>query len=244
VLEEPPRSHREVHYTGVAYALDTDQIRYREEHWVFVDGAVLTRLVLYRCPGGQPFARKWLHYVADPWAPEFDFEDARDGYQEGVGEEKGRWRVYVRANATTALRSTLMDRRMDVVIDAGFDAFVQSHWAALTHAEAVPATFIVPSRLDTLALVLKPMDTLTVGTRRFRLRLDGWLATLAPSVELTYSEADHRLEQFTGLSNIRDERGRPQRVRIVFPAGAIESPVRRADVQVAAQIPLVSRCPP
>lgn len=234
----------DVHYSGVAYAIDGTQVRYREEHWTYLDGTTPARLVLYRCPGGQPFARKWLRYVAAPWTPEFDFEDARDGYEEGVRLEEGQWRVHVRANATAMIRTATIESRSNLVIDAGFDAFVRAHWAALTQAEGLPAIFVVPGRLDTLTLRLKPMDGSPIGTRRFRLRLDGWLAAWAPSVELTYSESDHRLEQFTGVSNIRDEHGRPQRVRIAFPASDRESPGRREDLELAAKLPLVSRCPP
>ena len=63
LLMATPGHAVERHYTGVAYAADTDQVRYREEHWLFDDHGVQTRLVLYRCPAGQPFAKKTMRYL-------------------------------------------------------------------------------------------------------------------------------------------------------------------------------------
>ncbi|WP_373848279.1 hypothetical protein, partial [Achromobacter insuavis] len=53
------------HYLGYAYAPHGGAERYREEHWVVRDGARQTRLVLYRCPDGAAFARKWVRGGVD-----------------------------------------------------------------------------------------------------------------------------------------------------------------------------------
>lgn len=233
-----------VHYMGMAYAVDGGALRYREEHWLFHERGTLTRLVLYRCPTGQPFARKWLHYTGQPWAPEFSFEDARDGYQEGARRAADAWQVYVRQRADASTKSAQLASRPDTVIDAGFDAFVQAHWAVLSQADGMQAAFLVPSRLSYLDLRLKPVPITHAGARSFRLSLDGWLGTLAPSIQLNYADADHRLEQFVGVSNIRDERGHRQRVRIDFPADAIGPTPTHAEIEAAARLPLTPHCPP
>ena len=232
------------HYSGMAYAADGGALRYREEHWLFREQGTLTRLVLYRCPGGQPFARKWLHYPNQPWAPDFTFEDARDGYQEGATRLQGAWRVYVRQRADAPTESADLPARPDTVVDAGFDAFVQSHWAALARPEGVQAAFVVPGRLGYLDLKLKPLASVHGDSRQFRLGLDGFLGAIAPSVQLTYANADHRLEEFAGISNIRDERGHRQRVEIRFPLDAVGPAPARAEVESAARVPLTSHCPP
>lgn len=232
------------HYSGVAYAADGGQLRYREEHWLFREQGTLTRLVLYRCPNGQPFARKWLHYAEQPWAPDFTFEDARDGYEEGATRMPGAWRVYVKQRADASTESADLPSRPDAVVDAGFDAFVQSHWVALTRPEGMQAAFVVPGRLGYLNLRLKPVAGVHGDSRQFSLGLDGFLGALAPSVQLTYASADHRLEEFAGISNIRDERGHRQRVRIRFPLEAVGAIPVPADVEAAARLPLTSHCPP
>jgi len=232
------------HYSGMAYAADGGALRYREEHWLFREQGTLTRLVLYRCPSGQPFARKWLHYPDQPWAPDFTFEDARDGYQEGATRLPGAWRVYVRQRADAPTESADLPARPDTVVDAGFDAFVQSHWAALTRPEGARAAFVVPGRLGYLDLKLKPLASSHGDSRQFRLGLDSFLGVIAPSVQLTYANADHRLEEFAGISNIRDERGHRQRVEIRFPLDAVGPAPARAEVESAARLPLTSHCPP
>ena len=232
------------HYSGMAYAADNGQLRYREEHWLFREQGTLTRLVLYRCSGGQPFARKWLHYGDQPGAPDFSFQDARDGYEEGATRMLGAWRVYVRERADAPTQSADLPARPDTVVDAGFDAFVQSHWAALNRPEGVQAAFVVPGRLGYLDLKLKPLTNVHGDSRQFRLGLDGFLGALAPSVWLTYANVDHRLEEFAGISNIRDERGRRQRVRIQFPREAIGPAPAQPDVEAADRLPLASHCPP
>ncbi|MET3650653.1 hypothetical protein [Dyella japonica] len=232
------------HYSGIAYAADGGPIRYREEHWLFREQGTLTRLVLYRCPNGQPFARKWLHYSGQPWAPDFTFEDARDGYLEGATRMPGAWRVYVRDRADATTRSAALPSRPDTVVDAGFDAFVQSRWATLNRPEGVQAAFVVPGRLGYLDLKLKPLASSRSESRQFRLGLDGFLGAIAPSLRLTYASADRRLEEFVGISNIRDEQGHRQRVQIRFPLDAVEPAPTRAEVESAARLPLTSRCSP
>lgn len=231
------------HYIGAAYAADDGRLRYREEHWLFNDRGTLTRLVLYRCPSGPPFARKWVRYTSQPWTPEFALEDARDGYREGVRRTQNGWQVYVQLSAGTPTKTAQLPSRPDAVIDAGFDAFVQARWNSLAQSDGVVyAAFVVPGRLDYLDLRLKPMEGAPSGSRRFRLSLDGWLGSLAPSLELTYADSSHQLEQFEGISNIRDDRGRRQRVRIEFLHEAVSTTPNAADIAAAAQLPLTARC--
>src|SRR5687768_6044621 len=68
---------------GTARSRDGGEVVYRETHWRLTGGA-LSRVVLYRCPDGTPFARKRLWGDPDAIAPRFEFVDGRDGYREGV----------------------------------------------------------------------------------------------------------------------------------------------------------------
>lgn len=232
---------QERHYLGVAYAEDTGQVRYREEHWLFVEQAVPTRLVLYRCPSGPPFARKWLRYTGAAWAPEFELRDRRDGHVEGARRVAGAWQVYRQNQAGAPMQTAPLAERADTVIDAGFDAWVQAHWNALGPGQTLAAAFLLPSRLDYLRVKLRNTGE-DAGTRQLRMSLDSWLGVIAPSVQLTYAQADHRLIQFVGISDIRDASGHSQRVRIEFPASGIEPAPTRAQIDEAAALTLVDRC--
>jgi hypothetical protein len=72
--------------------------------------------------------------------------------------------------------------------------------------------------------------------------LDGWLSAIAPTVDLSYTEADHRLMQFTGISNIRDAHGKRQRVLIDFPTPDTQAMPTHAQVDAAANATLAKQC--
>ena len=233
------------HYTGVAYGVDTGQVRYREEHWLFEDGGVPTRLVLYRCKSGQPFASKIVHYRKNAWDPDFELHDHRDGYLEGAEYVQSTWRVYVKENAASRQQEDRLPEHTNTVVDAGFDDYVQTHWDALQSGRDLTAAFLMPSRLAYVNVKLQPDGASTkdgVAVRRFRMKLDSWLGAIAPSISMVYSETAHRLLEFVGPSNIRDAGGKRQQVRIEFSPRDEPVPTS-AQIQAAQRETLVDRCP-
>lgn len=231
------------HYIGVAYTEDRQRISYREEHWLFDDNGIRTRLVVYRCPSGPAFARKWVRYsAAQPSAPEFDFVDARDGYRESVRRVKQGLQVYVQKGADAVSDSIILAPREGVVVDAGFDAYVQEHWAELSRSGDLRASFVVPSRLTYMDLRLATVQD-DGHVRHLRMSLAGWLGVLAPKVDLMYALDDHRLLSFQGISNIHDAGGHNQMVHIEFPASGEQAAPSLADIRTAASEPLATRCP-
>jgi hypothetical protein len=230
------------HYTGVAYTEDGKQVSYREEHWLFDDQGTRTRLVLYRCSTGQAFARKWVHYTGPAATPEFDFIDARDGYREGVHHTAGGLQVYTQKGDQAAADSAELKLREGAVVDAGFDAYVQEHWAELSRSGGMRAAFVVPSRLSYMDLKLAVVDD-DGQQRHLRMSLAGWLGAVAPTVDLIYTTSDHHLLSFQGISNIRDNSGHRQRVRIEFSASDELAAPSPSDIQTAAGAPLTAHCP-
>ncbi|SEN17991.1 hypothetical protein SAMN02800694_3012 [Luteibacter sp. UNCMF331Sha3.1] len=232
------------HDIGVAYEAEGDRVSYREEHWLFDEGAVRRRLVLYRCPGGAPFARKELRFDGAPWAPGLAFEDARDGYRHSVSMTGTRLRVAVRRGSVEEDRTVLLDATPDTVVDAGFDDYIREHWDAVNRAEGVRVRFVMADRQKAFDVSVKPSGPASPGdrVRHFRLRLDGWLGLVAPAIELSYTVADRRLSEFAGISDIRDERGRSQKVRIRFEAPNRLPADFRDEIARVRSLPLASSC--
>jgi hypothetical protein len=228
------------HYVGTAYAAADNRVLYREEHFVFDDKGTRTRLVLYRCPSGAPFARKWVRNVGPAEVPDFDLVDARSGYREGVTGPLHAREVYTQANGESSKRWATLPDRADAVIDAGFDAYVYAHWNDLGARHHM--AFVVPSRLGYVDLTITG-DTADAATRHIRLSLDAWYSFAAPSIDLTYDNADRRLARFEGISNIRTAEGGSQRVRIEFPRSDEQPAPTAAAIQAAAALALTSRCP-
>ncbi len=234
------------HYLGVAYADGGDRVSYREEHWVYEDKDGQTRLVLYRCPSGAPFARKWVRERGRPVMPDFDFVDARNGYREGAHRQADGLEVYVQKGADAPRRATTLALPEDGVIDAGFDAYVRNHWARLGQRSDLHMAFMVPSRLSYMDLRLDVTQDGSLDgqpVRRLRMSLAGLLGLVTPTIELTYAMGDHRLLRFQGISNIRDDAGRNQRVRIEFSPSDERSPPTRAEIDAAGSMALVAHCP-
>lgn len=224
------------HYEGQAYRLKGGQLLYRESHWLQADGE---RLVLYRCPTGEPFARK---VVSDGTpAPDFELVDARDGYREGVRTRDGQREVFTQANGKAGEQRKPLPSRSQQIIDAGFDAYIRQQWNTLTPSDTRQVAFVLPSRLDTLAFKLQPRDSRDPAARSFRLSLDAWYGAAIPGITVTYAQAGRRLLRFEGIGNIRDDQGDYPSVRIEFPPAQRRS-ATPGEIDAARRQPLVNRC--
>lgn len=231
-------------YTGLAHARDGGQLLYREQHWIYHDHGKPARLVLYTCPDGKAFARKHLDGPLDSSAPDFDFLDARSGYRAGAHKRDGKLQVYVQQNAQANRRSKLLPLTKDAVIDAGFDAYVHTHWDALAQSDAT-VPFLLPSDLKYIDIKLSgSSDTTEHGqrVRKLRMRLAAWYGFAVPAIHLTYSVDGHRLLRYVGMGTIRDAKGDNQNIRVDFPADARHDDVPQAQLQKALNEPLNGRC--
>ncbi len=196
------------------------RLLYREEHLLrYADGALRERLVTYRCADGTAFARKRVDYAGAALAPAFVLDDARTGYREGLAREGAAARALVRETAAAPERSGPLAASPSLVADAGFDEFIRRHWDTLVPAGEARIDFVVPSRLEALGFRVRglgPGDIDGVPAQRFRLTLGGWLAWIAPQIDVAYDARDRRLLRYEGLSNIRDADGDPLLARIDF----------------------------
>lgn len=227
------------HREGTAYARDDGRVLYRESHYTWTDGAHRRRLVLYRCPGGDVFARKTVDYTPSPTAPDFSFEDGRDGYREGVRRVDGGREVFVRESRDAAEQRRVLVPPDGAVIDAGFDESVRMRWDALA-ANGVRVPFLVPSRFAFYDMRIDTDAAPAGDVRRLRLQLDRWFGFLVDPIDLAYANDDRRLLEFSGVTGIRDPRGRPLEARIDFPQPA--EPIDAGERDRAARLPLVRAC--
>lgn len=231
-------------YQGDAYAVSDGRVLYSESHWRYHDGGVEVGLVLYRCPDGQPFARKHLRAGTNAQAPDFDLTDVRSGYTEGVRSDGGSREVFSRTNRQSPERTAVFKSGADTVIDAGFDAFVRSHWDALATA-SVPLSFVVPSRVASLRFEARRIADESVdgvAARRLRLSLASWYGGLLPHIDVWYTLDTQRLVRYEGISNVHDAHGKNVVVRIEFPRQQRNTDSTPAEVDAAVAVPLTGTC--
>lgn len=208
--------------TGEARDARTTRLLYREHHVLRPsDTQPAERLIVYRCADGIAFARKRADYRTSRTAPEFAFEDARSGHREGLR----------RAGGAVHLRSGKKERALraspTLVADAGFDEYLRAHWATLAGGGERVVPFAVPAFGRALDFRITRLDAGQVaGTpvERFRLTLDGMLGALAPKLDVDYDARSRRLRRFTGVTDLRDDRGKPLNVRIDFPQAPVMVP--------------------
>lgn len=228
---------------GRAYAATDGRLLYRETHWLQGSAEAPSRLVLYRCADGRPFARKWMTPQGSPQTPDFVFDDGRDGHQEGVRGGGSARTVYSRADAGAPTVSSALRIPPDAVVDAGFDAAVRRHWSALQAGQGVAFQFLLPSRQRLVPLRLQRTGSVNwqgQPAQRLQMKLDAWFGFAVPAVNLVYASADRRLLQFSGTGNIRDGKGRYPQVRVEFPAMPVSTSA--AELAAARAQPLVKTC--
>lgn len=233
------------YFEGKAFALSDGHVMYLESHWLYEDHGDPSRLVLYRCPNGKPFARKTVHDDGSSTAPDFELDDARTGYREGIRQVNRKRVVFVRDQTGARERSAIVKTSPNLVIDAGFDAYIRDHWKALGAKGSAEIRFLVPSRLKTMKFSVKRMaDTRVNGraARQFRLGLASWFGFALPHIEVAYDTRSRELLRFVGLANIRGNHGDNVRARITFDP-ALKKNVSQAALAKAEQEPLDGRCP-
>ncbi|MCF7750372.1 hypothetical protein KQ945_06415 [Bacillus subtilis subsp. subtilis] len=228
---------------GRAYAPADGRLLYRETHWLQGPPTARARLVLYRCADGRAFARKWMTPQGSAQTPDFAFEDARNGYQEGLQGDAGTRTVYVREDAHAERTRRAIVVPSDAVVDAGFDAAVLGHWDALQAGRSVAFQFLLPSRQRWVPLRLQRSGAVTwqgQPAEQLQMRLDAWFGFAVPAVTLVYARNSPRLLQFSGTGNVRDAHGRYPQVRIEFPAEPVVATA--AELAAARQQMLVATC--
>jgi hypothetical protein len=231
-------------FSGDAYAIAGGDLLYHETHFQFADDTGTEQLVLYRCPNGQPFARKRSHDDGNAQTPDFDLVDARLGYREGVRRRGDQREVYVQRTAAQPEQADLLRVPPDGVIDSGFDAFAQKHWHELQRGDTVRFNFLVPSRRTFFAFKVSRIANPTApsGALTFRLSSGSWFSFLLPHIDITYDTATRHLVRYEGLSNIRGANGKNLQVRYEYPKIAVNHDVAPADIAAAIATPLASSC--
>lgn len=223
---------------GRAMSRDDGRLLYRELHYLDRDGDAARRVVLYRCPDGAAFARKIVHTHGAATQPDFAFHDARSGYREGVRTRDGTREIFVQ-RGDGAARTAALPAADDAVIDTGFDAAVRAHWSALGEAPQ-QLSFLLPDRFAFMPVRVSKVGDAD-GVRQLRMSVDRWFGFAVAPIELRYGLNDKRLREFAGPGSVRDARGKPREVRIVFSAQPPRS-VAATEVAAALADPLAGRC--
>lgn len=218
-------------------------VLYREVHWQAGKTDSAERWVLYQCADGQPFARKHVPAGGQPQARGYVLDDRRSGQMAQVRTEAGSVWIDWKESTAASPRQHHLVLAPDAVVDTGFDAAVRLHWPALMRGERVSLPFLVPGRQRFYPVQVRRSGALQwrgITAHAIEVRLDTWYGGVAPRLSLVYADADRRLLEFSGASNLRDARGDYPDVRVRFAALPAERP--RSEWQQMWSQPLVNHC--
>lgn len=229
-----------VSYSGTAFTRHSHLFLYGEQDWLKFSGDhIAERVVLYTCRDGSAFARKTVSYV-ESTDPDFLLEDVSNGMREGV-RTAGKARTVFYGDRKDAEKSKPLPKVPGLVADAGFDEFIRAHWPALVAGQTLSLNFLVPSRLEDISFQVQRVRSDTVDGKPaevFRLKLSGILGWLIRGIEVYYSEDQHTLVRYDGLSDLRDASLDNWQTEIHFPS-ARQTASRQA-LEAARTAPLTA----
>ena len=136
--------------TGTAQHTDTGTIAYSEFHNICHD----THSVRYETASGSVIADKRIEYSHGSTTPLFQMQDHR--FQRTTGNE---WRdnhfIIYRQEKNRQRHEKKQPPSASLIIDAGFDHFIRTHWNDLVAGQSLPFDFIVSDPLITLHMTLE-----------------------------------------------------------------------------------------
>jgi len=207
--------------TGTAYNQNDNQVVYREFYTAVNSNNEVT--VNYAKPDGTTFATKTLIYKGDPTQPEFEFHDQRDDEKTSAQFRAGRLVLSHSLNFATN-EKTIMNNA-GLVIDAGYDAFIQKNWDQLTSGKKQTYEYALPTIPDTTRLQVRevPAKDTPLATRQlpsdwhyFLIRpASKFSAIFANLIYVAYSPEKY-LMRYYGKAPIDNDKGKEFNVRIEY----------------------------
>ena len=232
-----PRTDSEIptYFIGYAYDIDSQKLVYSEHHQYVTP---TLHKVEYREPSGEVFATKTIDYSHSFFAPNFTQHNLRNGekitiYRKNPMSEKIKYHLKYQENTKNEPENEIIKYRPRLIIDAGFDHFITKNWDALLSKKSRTIDYLIPSAFDHYELTVKE-NTCTNTTSNpnvpstsnesihcFSISASSFFIGLFSSqLGLTYAKNNTseiiRLIEFRGRSNISDQDGNYQNVKINY----------------------------
>ena len=185
---------------GTAYHTESGDVMYSEEHIYMSDNH---HQVIYREKDGSVFAEKMLDYSESEFMPDFYHENTRNGEIVAVNVNAKTIEVNYRRSLNSNQKKDALDHSGIVIVDAGFDKFIQANWNKLVGGEKLEFDYLIPVRSKTFTLSLQGKKCNVPGRACFEISTASLLlGILVRSIHLEYNVETKSLLRFKGKSNI------------------------------------------
>jgi hypothetical protein len=192
---------------GTAYDRSSGQLLYREHH--YCEPSRSQCVVRYKDTGGELIAQKDLDYRNSTVSPALVMVDFR---------RDSEVRIPFIAND-------------ELVVDAGFDNFVREQWDTLSAGQTVSFQFQGVGFDSPLDMKIGAATDADCADSQLCLavNIDSWLlSAFVDPIQLYYSRDGRELQRYSGISNLKGDRGESMDVDIFYEyqdAGPTATPV-------------------
>lgn len=207
-------------YSSVAQSKDGTSV-YQERHEVvFVDQRVQTAKSQYLDPSGRLIGVMSSNFSNRITIPDYEYYDLRTGLSHGIkltGDKITLWRKGKDGKIENSeFFESKFQRETLLVGCQGLHYYLIENLKFVKERETIPVVYFIPGKLDYYKFTLK-MDREDEEYIYFKLSIDNFFLRLfTSSLDLKYRKSDRRLVQFSGLSNITNDRDQMQNVVIDY----------------------------
>lgn len=202
---------------GQAYSLESGELLYTEQHQKLPNRQ---HSVVYSEPSGDVFARKQIDFSKSLIRPSFQQLNQRNGEDIQVTQQADNFLIRYRESADSKEETEVIGDKANMVIDAGFDAFVRQYWQPLMTGKAMDIEYLVPSKQTTFSFRFQKASCLAdtpANAVCFTLSPVSWLVKMAVDpIVVAYDKQQKQLLRFTGRANISNAKGKYQSVDIRY----------------------------
>ncbi len=198
------------HTIGIARDAQDNSVRYIEHHQYDDNGQHEVR---YFDPSQNILLEKLMAYDGLPQHPSIVQRDYLRDTQVEVryGKEVA---TMVTSQGDKSEQFTF-DISPEIVVDAGFDAYIRDNWARFDQQSRQEVTFAIAGQSRLLPMKIERTDVREYGAS-FRVIPANWLVRmLFPEIRLNYDENRH-LVRYEGFTNLKTETNQSRDVVIEF----------------------------
>lgn len=191
VIQESAASVR--HTIGIARDTNDNSVRYIEHHQYSENGQHEVR---YFGPGQNVLLEKLMAYEGLPQHPRIEQTDFVSDTSISVSYDTDQ-AMMVTSSGEESEEFTF-ELTPDIVIDAGFDAYIRENWASFTNDKPRAVTFAIAGQNRLLPMKIRRTAFDESGAS-FSVIPANWLVRLIlPEIQLSY-DADRQLSRYEGF---------------------------------------------
>lgn len=211
-----------VKYRGEAYDLETGEYIYSENHEeIRNNGIPISSTVYYKDKNEKVIAKKTVSYKKSIVAPSYTLKDFRNGYKEGAKYDKnGNLILFTQENSKSKLKQTKVSPKKPIVMDQGFDKFIQMKWDDLKKGKNVLFQLPSPYKQDVFEFRIRKISKekfLKQEAYLFNVEINNaFFRMLLKPIKLYYNVNTKKLLGYIGVSNINDKNGKSYKAKILF----------------------------